>query len=175
MEMKKFIKTAASAISALTVTSLSALTAFADDAASATSASTQQAQGNPITQLLVPLVIMFALLYFLFIRPQKKQDNQLREMRNSLEVGDEVITTGGIIGIVVRNGEDNVVIETGGERTKIRFTKDAIATNITANERMKDAKASGSKGVAAAKLTDDEEEAPKKSRKKKDSKDDSEE
>ena len=95
----------------------------------------------------------------------------MKDMQNSLQVGDEVITSGGIVGIIVRIGEDTVVIETGGERHKLRIKNWGIAENVSATERAKEAAAAGKKKsadvVASAKLTDDEEEP--KSKKKKNS------
>ena len=98
----------------------------------------------------------------------------MKEMQDSLQVGDERVTGGGIVGIVVRTGEDTVVIETGGERQKLRIKNWAITENVTAMERMKEAKASkkSDNGLASAKLADDdedeaaEEKAEKKSKKK---------
>ena len=58
-------------------------------------------------------------------------------MRESLEIGDEVVTNGGIVGIVFQVKEDTVVIETGGDRSKIRVKKWAIAQNLTVHENDK--------------------------------------
>ena len=58
-------------------------------------------------------------------------------MRDSLEIGDEVVTNGGIVGIVFQVKEDTVVIETGGDRSKIRVKKWAIAQNLTVHENDK--------------------------------------
>lgn len=77
--------------------------------------------------MLIVTGIFLAIMYFLMIRPQKKRDKELANMRNSLEVGDTVVTIGGIIGIVASVKDDTVVIETGGERTKVRFKRSAIA------------------------------------------------
>lgn len=75
---------------------------------------------------LVMIVAMLALLYFFMIRPQKKQEKKDAEMRNALEVGDEVTTIGGIIGKVVSIKEETFVLETTKDKTKIRFLKGAI-------------------------------------------------
>ena len=91
-----------------------------------------------IGSMLIPLAIMFALLYFVAIRPQKKRDKELKEMQESLQVGDEVVTGGGIVGIVVSVGEDTVVIETGGAKHKLRIKNWAITENVTAAERIKE-------------------------------------
>ena len=83
---------------------------------------------------LIPLVLIFVVMYFLLIRPQRKKDKEQQQMRNNLEVGDEVVTIGGIIGMVVSLKEDNVVIETAGERNKIRIKRWAIQSNETVHD-----------------------------------------
>ena len=100
---------------------------------------TAQNSGNPsnttaaIMNILL-LVAMFGVLYFFMIRPQRKKDKELQEMRSRLEVGDEVVTTGGVIGRVVSMKDDTVVVETGTDRSKIRFLRSAIQYNTTAAE-----------------------------------------
>ena len=98
-------------------------------------------------------------------------------MQESLQIGDEIVTGGGIVGIVVSVGEDTVVIETGGAKHKLRIKNWAITENVTAAERIKEAKASGKKSsaVAAAAVVDDDDDADKKSKKKNKKKDDEEE
>ena len=75
--------------------------------------------------LFFTLALMLVLLYFMIYRPQKKQD---AAMRNSLEIGDQVTTIGGVIGRVVAIKDDTFVLETGADRVKIRFTKTAIGS-----------------------------------------------
>lgn len=82
----------------------------------------------------VMVVFMFGLMYFLMIRPQKKKEKEAKEMRDNLQIGDEVTTIGGITGIVVRKTEDTVVIETGGDRSKIRVKIWAISENATIHD-----------------------------------------
>lgn len=72
------------------------------------------------------IVGMFVLLYFLMIRPQKKQEKEVNNMRNNLQVGDEITTIGGIIGKIVSIKEETVMIETGHDRTKIRILRSAV-------------------------------------------------
>lgn len=74
----------------------------------------------------LPLVLMIALLYFFMIRPQKKRDKEEREMRNSIQVGDEISTIGGFIGKVVSVKDDVLTIETSNDRTKLRIYRWAI-------------------------------------------------
>jgi preprotein translocase subunit YajC len=92
--------------------------------------------GETLSMLLsfLPLVLIFVLMYFILIRPQKKKDKETQKMRNNIQVGDEIITIGGIIGIVISLKEDNVVIETAGERNKIRIKRWAIQSNETVHD-----------------------------------------
>ena len=76
---------------------------------------------------IVLIVVMLIALYFFMIRPQKKQEKQQNEMRNSLQVGDEITTIGGIIGKVVSIKEETCVIETSRDGTKIRILKSAVS------------------------------------------------
>ena len=100
--------------------------------------------GQPATQggtdilsiltMLIPLALMIVIFYFLIIRPEKKRSKKMKEMLDNLEVADEVVTTGGIIGRVLRVTEDTVLIETGSDRTKIRVLKSSIAENRTVHD-----------------------------------------
>ena len=75
----------------------------------------------------VMLVAVFVVFDFFGIRPQKKQEKQTAAMRNSLQVGDEITTIGGIIGKIVSIKDETCVIETSRERTKMRILKSAVA------------------------------------------------
>ena len=75
---------------------------------------------------IILMVVLFVALYFFMIRPQKKQEKETNEMRNSLQVGDEITTIGGIIGKIVSIKEETVTIETSHDRTKIRILKTAV-------------------------------------------------
>lgn len=86
--------------------------------------------------MIIMLVVMFALMYFMMIRPQKKRQKEEQEMRNAVDIGDEITTIGGICGKVVAVKDDTIVIETGSDRVKIKFKKYAIQTNHTANEKL---------------------------------------
>ena len=78
---------------------------------------------------------IFAVFYFLFIKPQKKKDKALKEMRENLNVGDKVTTIGGIIAHVAKVEEDSVVLEIGPNRTKVPFEKWAIGTVESKSEQ----------------------------------------
>ena len=78
--------------------------------------------------LFFTLALMLVLLYFMIYRPQKKQEKKDAAMRAALELGDQVTTIGGIVGRVVAIKDDTFVLETGADRVKIRFIKNAISS-----------------------------------------------
>lgn len=94
-------------------------------------------------------VLMFALLifvfYFFMFRPENKKKKALEAMRNSLKVGDEVTTIGGIEGTVAHIKDEKIVIETGADRVRIELQRWAIATNKTAAEAAAKARAEAKK------------------------------
>lgn len=81
--------------------------------------------GNIYTSILVLLVIVIT-FYFLYLRPQKKRDKEFTKMRDSLKIGDVVITIGGIVGIVTSIKEDVIILETGNDKNKVRIKKWAV-------------------------------------------------
>lgn len=85
--------------------------------------------------LIVMMACMFAIMYFMMIRPQKKRQAQETEMRNAIDVGDEITTIGGICGKIVTVKEAHLIIETGADRNRMQITRWAVQTNNTANER----------------------------------------
>lgn len=86
--------------------------------------------------LIILMPILFAVMYFTMIRPQKKQQKKDQEIRESTQIGDEITTIGGIMGRVVTVKEDSLVIETGADRNKMKVARWAIQTNNTANEKL---------------------------------------
>ncbi len=136
---------------AVSVAALS-MTAFAEG-----EATTGTSTGSAMTDLLVsliPFVLAIVLMYLILFRPQKKREQEAQKMRENVRIGDEICTAGGLIGIVIRVAEDTVVMETGGERSKIRVKKWAIHENITQMEEAaaaeKERKAARQKGIAVA-------------------------
>ena len=83
----------------------------------------------------IPLILMIVVFYFLLIRPQKKRDKEVQKMRENIEIADEIVTIGGIIGRIVSIKDDTIVIEPAGDRSKIRLARWSIQQNITATER----------------------------------------
>ena len=84
-----------------------------------------------MTSSLLMIVAMFALMYFLMIRPEKKRKQQAENMRNALKKGDSITTIGGIMGKVVSVTDESFVIETSEDRVRIEFAKWALNTNAT--------------------------------------------
>ena len=83
----------------------------------------------------IPLILMIVVFYFLLIRPQKKRDKEVQKMRENIEIADEIVTIGGIIGRIVSIKDDTIVIETAGDRSKIRLARWSIQNNIPAPVR----------------------------------------
>ena len=84
---------------------------------------------------LIPLAMLAIVFYFFIYRPQKKQEKETAEMRSAIELGDVIVTTGGIVGMVVKVKDEMLLIETGGDRTKIQIQKWAVHSVIErANE-----------------------------------------
>lgn len=75
---------------------------------------------------IIMMAVLFVAMYFFMIRPQRKQEKETAQMRNSLQIGDEITTVGGIIGKIVSIKEETCMIETGRDRTRIRIMKWAI-------------------------------------------------
>ncbi len=82
--------------------------------------------GSSMLSIVLMVVLFIGVFYFFGIRPQKKQERQAAEMRNSLMVGDEITTIGGIIGKIVSIKEETMVIETTRDHTRIRLLKSAV-------------------------------------------------
>ncbi len=97
----------------------------------------QQAAPSASSTLLMygMLILIFVVMYFFMIRPQKKREKEAAAMRHALEVGDEIITIGGIVGTVGSLRDDTIVIETGSDRSKIRILRSSVQANNTASER----------------------------------------
>lgn len=96
-------------------------------------ASTQSGANSSYSIIL--MIVMIGVMYFIMIRPQKKRQKEEQEMRNSLEIGDEIITIGGIVGRVVTIREEDIIIETGADRTKMKIQRWAVNTNKTKVEQ----------------------------------------
>ena len=92
-------------------------------------AAAQQGQGGGST-MWVMLRLIFVVMYFFMIRPQKKQQKELQNFRDSLAKGDKVVTIGGIFGTIVEVKEDSVLLEVDNG-VKIRVSKQALVKDFT--------------------------------------------
>ena len=94
---------------------------------------------------------MFVLMYFMMIRPQNKRRKEEEEMRNSVDIGDDIITIGGIMGKVVSVKDDALIIETGADRNKMKISRWALQTNVTKQSAAQEAAQKAKEAKEAAK------------------------
>lgn len=101
--------------------------------------------GNILLTMVLPMVLVIGFMYLIIYVPQKRQDKKDAAMRNSIEIGDEVTTIGGVVGRVATIKDDTFVLETTSDRVKIRFRRSAISSvekldmGTTKDEPKKDA------------------------------------
>lgn len=120
---------------------------------------------------LTPLLLilgMFVLTYFISIRPQKKRQKEEQQLRENLQIGDEITTIGGIMGRIVTIKEDSIIIETGADRVKMRVMRWAVQTNNTATEKLKAEREAAKAAMEEAKQARIEEAKNKKAKKEDD-------
>ncbi len=87
---------------------------------------------------LLPLAVLFIAMYFLMIRPQKKKEKATQDMRNSIQVGDEIVTIGGICGKVVKTKDETIVIAVGADKVKfemMRWSISSVTTHAKRNQK----------------------------------------
>ena len=119
------------------------------------------ASGKGSFQMIILMVLLFVGMYF---RPQKKQQKKEQEIRENTQVGDEITTIGGIVGKVVTVKEDSLIIETGADKNKMKITRWAIQTNVTANEKIKAEREAAKAAALKAKEEKAKEKADKKNK-----------
>ena len=84
--------------------------------------------GMGMVGAIVWMVVLFGSMYFLMLRPQKKEQKRLQAMLNDMEVGDSIVTTGGFYGVVIDMTEEDVIVEFGNNKNcRIPMRKQAIA------------------------------------------------
>lgn len=97
-------------------------------------AAQQQAPGNPATPLIM-MILMFVIMYFLLIRPQKVRQRKLEEKIAKIKTGDKIISTAGIHGFVTNVKERTLTVKVDNKNNiKIEFEKSAVASIIPKNE-----------------------------------------
>lgn len=98
-------------------------------------ADNQQNPSSSWSVMLIYLVVIGAIFYFMIIRPNKKNKAQEQKLLNDIQVGDEIVTIGGVCGRVVSVKDETFVVESGPDRTKMVFEKFALKKNNSAAGR----------------------------------------
>ncbi len=104
--------------------------------ASSTSTSSGQQTGGTLDMIvmLLPMVLIFGVMWFVMIRPQRKKQKEEEKMRNNIQIGDEILTIGGFYGRVVSIKEDAVIFESASDHTKQKIARWAIQQNLTVHD-----------------------------------------
>ena len=123
--------------------------------------------GGGMMSTIIMLVVMLGIFYFLLIRPENKRKKEAEQTRNSIKVGDQVTTIGGIIGVVVNVKEEKFVMETSADQVRVEFAKWAISTNDTAAAAAKEEAEKAAEAKAKAKAEKKAAKAAKKEATKK--------
>ena len=98
------------------------------------------------SSMIIMIVLMFAIMYFLMIRPEHKRKKKAQEMRDGLKKGDTVTTIGGIVGKIVHVNKDTIVIETSDDRVRMELTKWAVSSvGVQTGEQPEEPKKEGKK------------------------------
>ena len=105
--------------------------------------------------MLIPLILIFAIMYFLMIRPQQKKQKETQKMIDAIKKGDKVVTIGGIHGVVSSTKEKTVILKVD-DNTKLEFNRSAIASVVNPEADKKDA--------AKAEAKDEKKEAKKENK-----------
>ena len=132
--------------------------------------------GSSMFSILI-LVLLFAVMYFLMIRPQKKREKETKAMRASLAVGDEIVTIGGLCCKVVKTKDESIVVQVGPDKVKMEFMRWAVSKVVkqgsghvekasvddfdeAADAEKKEARKSKPKRMKKAAVVEEVEEAP---------------
>ncbi len=97
-------------------------------------ADNNQQTGSSWITLVIYLVVIGGIFYFMLIRPQKKKQKEEEKLKNSLQIGDEIITIGGFYGKIVSIKEDSLVIESQLDHTKQKIARWGVQQNLTVHE-----------------------------------------
>ena len=101
------------------------------------------------------LVVIIGIMYFIMIRPQRKKQKEEEAMKNNTQVGDEILSIGGIYGKIIAVKEDSFIIETGPDRSKIRLAKWGIQQNFTVHENVTETVKTDKKSANKAEKTEE--------------------
>lgn len=103
---------------------------LADSATATTAGNSPQS----LIFMVVWLAVIFGAMYFIMIRPQRKKQKEEKKMRDNLQIGDEIVTIGGIYGRVISLKEDTIVIESASDHSKLTIARWALQTNLTVHD-----------------------------------------
>lgn len=84
---------------------------------------------------ILPLILLLLVMYFLLIRPQKKKEKEINNMRNSIKVGDEIITIGGICAKVVKTKEESLIVQVGADKVKFEVMRWSVSKVVESTEK----------------------------------------
>ena len=110
-------------------------------------ATATDASAGSMTTMLIMMVGLFAVMYFMVIRPENKKKKEQEALRNSLHKGDKITTIGGIMGKIVDIKDDKIILEIGEDQVRLEMQKWAVMTNHTA-EKEKSKRAAEAKEAA---------------------------
>ena len=97
-------------------------------------AATTGSNKSSLVVMIAVYALIFGAMYFFLIRPQKKKQKEEKKMRENLQVGDEIVTIGGIYGRVISLKEDTIVIESQSDHSKLTIARWALQTNLTVHD-----------------------------------------
>lgn len=97
-------------------------------------AKTTNGGAQSIILMVVYLVVIFGAMYFILFRPQRKKQKEEKKMRENLQVGDEIVTIGGIYGRVISLKEDTIVVESASDHSKLTIARWALQSNLTVHD-----------------------------------------
>ncbi len=87
------------------------------------------ASGSYSALSFLPILAVFVIMYVIMVIPENKRKKKAQQMRDSIEVGDKIVTIGGLVGKVVHVSSDKLTFETGEDRVRIEVTKWAVSSN----------------------------------------------
>ena len=87
----------------------------------------------------IPMIVVLVLFYLVMMLPERKRRKKYDEMLNSLKVNDKVMTRGGVIGKIITLDDDSIILESGPNKTRLRFTKQAISSKMDEQATKKEA------------------------------------
>ena len=92
--------------------------------------------GASLILMVLVYAVLFGAIYLIFIRPNRKKQKEEQKMRENIQVGDEIVTIGGIYGRVISLKEDSMVIESKADRSKMTIARWALQQNLTVHDEV---------------------------------------